>query len=211
MAAPAGSLSLADRQLLEVVKALLPEPKVLLLDEPTTALGPEDIERLHALVFERSRQGVGVIYVSHRLPEVLGIADRITVLRDGVAQGTFDAAGMSEDALVALMIGRPLGQAFPDRDSDRGPSELCLVVSGLQGDRFGPIDLQVHKGEILGIAGAEGNGQVQFLRSVAGVEHSTGTISCNGDELDTRSPLGPLRAGVILLSGDRARESLSPF
>ena len=210
VAAPAGSLSLADRQLLEVVKALLPEPKVLLLDEPTTALGPEDIERLHTLVFERSRQGVGVIYVSHRLPEVLGIADRITVLRDGVSQGTFDAAGMSEDALVALMIGRPLGQAFPDRDSDRGPSELCLVVSRLQGDRFGPIDLQVHKGEILGIAGAEGNGQVQFLRSVAGVEHSTGTISCNGDEIDTRSPLGPLRAGVTLLSGDRTRESLYP-
>jgi ABC-type sugar transport system ATPase subunit len=207
---PAGSLSLPKRQLLEVVKALLAEPRVLLLDEPTTALGPVEIEQLHALVFERSRSGVGVMYVSHRLPEVLGIADRITVLRDGVSQGTFDAAGMSENALVALMIGRPLGQAFPDRDSDRGPSEVCLQVSGLQGERFGPIDLEVHKGEILGIAGAEGNGQVQFLRSVAGVDRSTGTARCNGDELDTSSPVGPLRAGVVLLSGDRARESLFP-
>ena len=161
------------------MKALLAEPRVLLLDEPTTALGPEEIEQLHALVFERSRTGVGVVYVSHRLPEVLGIADRITVLRDGVSQGTFDAAGMSENALVALMIGRPLGQAFPDRDSLR-PDEVCLEVTGLQGDRFGPIDLEVHRGEILGIAGAEGNGQVQFLRSVAGVEHSTGTVRCNG-------------------------------
>jgi ABC-type sugar transport system ATPase subunit len=205
-----GNLSLAERQLVEVVKALLAEPKVLLLDEPTTALGPEEIQRLHALVFERSRVGVGVVYVSHRLPEVLGIADRITVLRDGVNQGTFDAAGMSEEALVALMIGRPLGQAFPDRDSDRGPSEVCLEVAGLQGDRFGPIDLRVHKGEILGIAGAEGNGQVQLLRSIAGVERSTGTIRCNGKELDARGPLGPLRAGVLLLSGDRARDSLFP-
>jgi ribose transport system ATP-binding protein len=204
-----GSLSLAERQLLEVVKALLAEPKVLLLDEPTTALGPEEIEQLHTLVFQRSRTGVGVMYVSHRLPEVLGIADRITVLRDGVSQGTFEAAGMSEDALVALMIGRPLGQAFPDRDSIR-PSEVCLDVAGLQGDRFGPIDLQVHKGEILGLAGAEGNGQVQFLRSVAGVDNSTGAVLCNGDAMDTGSPVGPLRAGVILLSGDRARESLFP-
>ena len=179
VAVAAGSLSLAERQLLEVVKALLAEPRVLLLDEPTTALGPEEIEQLHALVFERSRTGVGVMYVSHRLPEVLGIADRITVLRDGVSQGTFDAAGMSEDALVALMIGRPLGQAFPDRDSLR-PDEVCLEVTGLQGERFGPIDLEVRRGEILGIAGAEGNGQVPFLRSVAGVEHSTGTVRCNG-------------------------------
>ena len=206
---PSGSLSLAQRQLLEVVKALLAQPKVLLLDEPTTALGPEGIEQLHALVFERSRTGVGVMYVSHRLPEVLGIADRITVLRDGVSQGTFEAAGMSEEALVALMIGRPLGQAFPDRDSVR-PTEVCLEVAALQGDRFGPIDLQVHRGEILGIAGAEGNGQVQFLRSVAGVDSSTGAVQCNGKALDTRSPVGPLRAGVILLSGDRTRESLFP-
>jgi ribose transport system ATP-binding protein len=208
-AAPAGSLSLPERQLVEVVKALIAEPKVLLLDEPTTALGPEEIEQLHALVFDRSRTGVAVMYVSHRLPEVLGIADRITVLRDGVSQGTFDAAGMTEDALVALMIGRPLGQAFPDRDSIR-PSEVCLEVSGLQGDRFGPIDLQVHRGEILGLAGAEGNGQVQFLRSVAGVDRSAGTVRGNGDEIDTGSPVGPLKAGVVLLSGDRARESLFP-
>jgi len=206
----AGSLSLPERQLLEVVKALLSEPKVLLLDEPTTALGPEEIGQLHALVFERSRTGVGVMYVSHRLPEVLGIADRITVLRDGVSQGTFEAAGMSEDALVELMIGRPLQQAFPDRDSDRGEAEVCLDVAGLHGDRFGPVDLQVHKGEILGIAGAEGNGQVQFLRSMAGVDRSTGTVRCNGGEIDTRSPLGSLRAGVLLLSGDRARESMFP-
>ena len=120
----AGSLSLAERQLLEVVKALLAKPKVLLLDEPTTALGPEDVERLHALVFEQSRAGVGVVYVSHRLPEVLGIADRITVLRDGVCQGTFDAAGMSEESLVALMIGRPLQLAFPERHDQEAQREV---------------------------------------------------------------------------------------
>ena len=87
---------------------------------------------------------------------------------------------------------------------------MLLAVSGLRGERFGPIDLDVAKGEILGIAGAEGNGQVQFLRALAGVERATGSAACDGSELDTRSPLGPLRAGVVLLSGDRARESLFP-
>jgi ribose transport system ATP-binding protein len=204
-----GSLSLAQRQLLEVVKALLARPKVLLLDEPTTALGPEEVEQLHRLVLEQSRAGVGIVYVSHRLPEVLGIADRVTVLRDGVGQGTFEAAAMTEEALVAHMIGRPLQLAFPERH-DREAPEVLLSVSGLQGERFGPIDLEVARGEILGIAGAEGNGQVQFLRALAGVERTTGNAACNGSELDTRSPLGPLRAGVVLLSADRARESLFP-
>jgi ribose transport system ATP-binding protein len=207
--ATAGSLSLAQRQLFEVVKALLARPKVLLLDEPTTALGPEDVERLHALVLEQSRAGVGIVYVSHRLPEVLGIADRITVLRDGVGQGTYEAATMSEERLVALMIGRPLQLAFPERQEQERP-EVLLAVSGLRGERFGPIDLEVAKGEIVGIAGAEGNGQVQFLRALAGVERATGRAACNGSDLDTSSPLGPLRAGVVLLSGDRARESLFP-
>src|SRR5262245_1072413 len=207
--AAAGSLSLANRQLLEVVKALLARPKVLLLDEPTTALGPEEVERLHALVLEQSRSGVGIAYVSHRVPEVLGIAGRITVLRDGVSQGTFEAAAMSEDSLVALMIGRPLQLAFPEREAD-ADREVLLAVSGLRGERFGPIDLDVAKGEIVGIAGAEGNGQVPFLRALAGAERSTGTATCNARELDTRSPLGPLRAGVVLLSGDRTGEALFP-
>jgi ribose transport system ATP-binding protein len=206
-----GSLSLAERQLLEVVKALLGRPKVLLLDEPTTALGPEDVERLHALVFEQSRAGVGIAYVSHRLPEILDIADRISVLRDGVGQGTYEASEMSEESLIALMIGRPLQLAFPDRNGRGTETEVRLAVSGLRGERFGPVDLTVAKGEIVGVAGAEGNGQAQFLSALAGVERAVGgTASCDGRKVDTSSPLGPLRAGVVLLSGDRTRESLFP-
>ncbi len=210
VSARVGGLSLAGRQFLEVVKALLARPKVLLLDEPTTALGPQEVQQLHALVHERSRAGVGIVYVSHRLPEVLEIADRVSVLRDGVKQGTFDAAGMSEDALVAHMIGRPLQLAFPERDGDGRVPEVMLHVAGLRGDRFGPVDLAVEKGEILGLAGAEGNGQTQFLRALAGVERAAGTASCDGAGLDAKSPLGALRQGVVLLSGDRMQESLFP-
>jgi ribose transport system ATP-binding protein len=209
-AAATGSLSLAERQLLEVVKALLLRPKVLLLDEPTTALGPDAVEQLHALILEQARAGVGIVYVSHRLPEVLAVAHRVTALRDGVVQGTFEAASVSENALIALMIGRPLQVAFPQRRADTETGEVRLAVSGLRGERFGPIDLVVRKGEILGIAGAEGNGQVQFLRALAGVERALGSASCDGSEIDTRSPVGPLRAGVVFLSGDRRGEALFP-
>jgi ribose transport system ATP-binding protein len=206
----AAALSLADRQLLEVAKALLTRPKVLLLDEPTTALGPDAVVKLHALVLEQVRAGVGVLYVSHRLPEVLAVADRVTVLRDGIGQGTFEAATVSEDTLVALMIGRPLTVAFPDRAPLPEQAEVVLELSDLQGDRFGPVDLVVRKGEVLGIAGAEGNGQVPFLRALAGIEPATGRALCDGVELDRRSPAGPLKAGVVLLSGDRRGEALFP-
>ena len=209
--AAVGSLSLAQRQLLEVAKALLKRPKVLLLDEPTTALGPDAVEKLQPLVLEQARAGVAIVYVSHRLPEVLTVADRVTVLRDGVGQGTFPAESVSEEKLVALMIGRPLEVAFPDRPTPDEDAEVLLSVSGLRGERFGPIDLAVRKGEIVGLAGAEGNGQVQFLRALAGIERAAGSSSCDGRELDTRTPLGPLRAGVVLLSGDRRGEALFPI
>jgi ribose transport system ATP-binding protein len=109
------------------------------------------------------------------------------------------------------MIGRPLQVAFPERRDLPQEAEPLLTVSGLQGERFGPIDLVVRTGEILGIAGAEGNGQVQFLRALAGVERATGSASCGGSAYEMHSPLGPLRAGVVLLSGDRRSEALFPI
>jgi ribose transport system ATP-binding protein len=178
------------------------------MDEPTTSLGPEEVERLHALALELAGRGVGVIYVSHRLPEVLSVVHRVTVLRDGVSQGTFDAVDMPEERLVALMIGRTLAQAFPARAGAGGTDEHSLEISGLRGERFGPIDLSVRKGEILGVAGAEGNGQLPFLRALAGVERSTGSVTSGGRKVDVRSPPGPLRAGIVMLSGERARESI---
>jgi ribose transport system ATP-binding protein len=209
--APAGFLTLADRQLFEVAKALVINPLVLLLDEPTTALGPHEVEALHRTVMACRRRGVGVVYVSHRLPEVLEIADRITVLRDGLSQGTFEAASTSESELVELIVGRPFEAAFPPAAPVSGERRQVLVVDGLQGQSFGPVSFTLEAGEIVGVAGAEGNGQPLLFDCLAGRQPpKAGRVVCDGRELTLISTHEAVRAGVMLLPGDRKREALMP-
>jgi ribose transport system ATP-binding protein len=209
--APAGLLTLADRQMFEVAKALVSDPLVLLLDEPTTALGPDEVEALHRTVIACRRRGVGVVYVSHRLPEVLEIADRITVLRDGRGQGTFEAASTSEAELVELIVGRPFEAAFPPAAPASPDRRQVLVVEGLQGQTFGPVSFTLESGEIVGIAGAEGNGQPQLFDCLAGRQPpKAGLVACDGRELSLVSTHEAIRAGIMLLPGDRKREALMP-
>jgi ribose transport system ATP-binding protein len=209
--APAGFLTLADRQLFEVAKALVTDPKVLLLDEPTTALGPTEVEALHRTVVACRGRGVGVVYVSHRLPEVLEIADRITVLRDGRNQGTFDASETTESALVELIVGRPFEAAFPPPSRGAGEAREVLVVDGLQGQSFGPVSFTLESGEIVGIAGAEGNGQPELYDCLAGRQPPrAGRVVCDGKELMLTSTHEAVRSGIMLLPGDRKREALMP-
>ena len=209
--APAGFLTLADRQLFEVAKALVADPKVLLLDEPTTALGPDEVDALHRTVAGCSRRGVGVVYVSHRLPEVLEVADRITVLRDGRNQGTFDARATTEAELVELIVGRPFEAAFPPPAPEVDQGREVLVVDGLQGQSFGPVSFTLDAGEIVGIAGAEGNGQPQLFDCLAGRQPpKAGRVVCDGKDLSLISTHEAVGAGVMLLPGDRKHEALMP-
>jgi ribose transport system ATP-binding protein len=209
--APTAFLTQAQRQLFEVVKALISNPKVLLLDEPTTALGPSEVDILHNTIRACARRGVGVVYVSHRLPEVLSVADRVTVLRDGRSQGTYDAKDMSEEELVSLMIGRSFQSAFPAKADENAEAESVLMLTGFQGPLFGPINLTVRRGEILGLAGAEGNGQGEFFRCLTGqIPPKAGLVMCNGKELTLITPSDAIHAGILLLAGDRKRESLFP-
>ena len=208
---PTGYLTFAERQLFEVAKALVTNPKVLLLDEPTTALGPDEVEALHRTVAACRDRGVGVVYVSHRLPEILDIADRITVLRDGRYQGTFDAGETSESQLVELIVGRPFEVAFPPSEHDVDVEKDVLVVSNLQGQAFGPVSFTVRAGEIVGIAGAEGNGQPQLFDCLAGrVPPKEGSVICDGDELSLISTHQAVNSGIMLLPGDRKHEALMP-
>lgn len=209
--APAGALTLAQRQLFEVAKALVSNPRVLLLDEPTTALGPDEVEALHRAVAACRQRGVGVVYVSHRLPEVLEIADRITVLRDGRTRGTVDAGSTTEDDLVELIVGRPFEAAFPSAASGDGGRREVLEVDGLQGQSFGPVTFTLERGEVVGIAGAEGNGQPQLFDCLAGrTPPRAGRVACEGRELTLVSVHEALRAGIMLLPGDRKQEALMP-
>ncbi|MGZ8601065.1 MAG: sugar ABC transporter ATP-binding protein [Actinomycetota bacterium] len=209
--APAGMLSLADRQLFEVAKALVTDPKVLLLDEPTTALGPHEVEALHRTLAACRDRGVGVVYVSHRLPEVLEIADRITVLRDGRHQGTFDARATTEHALVDLIVGRAFEAAFPQPAAQTDVRRDVLVVDGLQGQSFGPVSFTLESGEVVGVAGAEGNGQPQLFDCLAGRQPPrAGKVVCDDAELMLISTHEAVRAGVMMLPGDRKQEALMP-
>jgi ribose transport system ATP-binding protein len=209
--APAGSLTLAQRQLFEVAKALVSNPRVLLLDEPTTALGPDEVDALHRAVIACKERGVGVVYVSHRLPEVMEIADRITVLRDGRTRGTVDTGSTTEAELVELIVGRPFEAAFPSAATERAERQEVLEVDGLQGQSFGPVSFTLERGEVVGIAGAEGNGQPQLFDCLAGrTPPRAGRVVCEGRSLTLVSVHEALRAGIMLLPGDRKQEALMP-
>jgi ribose transport system ATP-binding protein len=149
--------------------------------------------------------------VSHRLPEVLEIADRITVLRDGHKQGTFDAGETTEAKLVELIVGRPFEAAFPPPAPEVGKPREVLVVEGLQGQSFGPVGFTLETGEIVGVAGAEGNGQPQLFDCLAGRQApKAGRVVCDGKELSLISTHEAVQSGIMLLPGDRKREALMP-
>jgi ribose transport system ATP-binding protein len=206
---PAGFLTMAERQLFEVAKALVTDPKVLLLDEPTTALGPDEVAALHRTIVACKKRGVGVVYVSHRLPEVLEVADRVTVLRDGRHQGTFDATATTEHELVEKIVGRPFEAAFPEAKHTDGEANEVLVVDGLQGQSFGPVTFTLEAGEIVGIAGAEGNGQPQLFDTLSGrTPPRAGRVMTGGKDLNLISTHEAVKAGIMLLPGNRKMEAL---
>ncbi len=206
---PVGQLSPAERQFLEIVKALATDPKVLLLDEPTSSLDLPGVEKLSAILRRITAAGTAVVYVSHRLPEILALAKRVTILRDGEGQGTYEIDGkLSEHDLVQLMVGRPIESEYPAKG--KAAAEVALWAHGLTGAGFRDISLQVHRGEILGFAGAEGNGQRDTIRALGGIQPTGGHIFCDGKPVRTGTPRDALDAGILSLSGDRGQESIFP-
>lgn len=203
-------LTPAHRQFVEIVKALIAQPRVLLLDEPTSTLDIDGVRQLMGLVRDLTARGTGVLYVSHRLPEILELADRVTILRDGVHQGTFDVTpDISEHDLVTRMIGRDVESEFPPKAgqiSDR----VVLSVAGLSGEAFHNVTLAAYEGEILGFAGAEGNGQREALRAIVGLEEARGQVDVLGRAIDATSPRAALAGGIVFLSSDRPGEAIFP-
>jgi ribose transport system ATP-binding protein len=205
--ARASELSVAQRQLLEIAKALALEAKVLVLDEPTESLTAKESERLFEQIAKLREMGSSVVYISHRLPEVRRVADRITVLRDGESQGTFDISSVDDAELLRRIVGRPVQQTFPEKASSH-TEQVVLDVASLAGHRLAGASFSVTGGEILGLAGVEGNGQREALRAVAGLAHHRGQVTVRGESADTRTPRRARRSGILYLPRDRHREGL---
>ena len=201
-------LSTATRQLVEIAKALALDAKVLVLDEPTESLTRVESERLFENIRSIRDKGTAVVYISHRLPEVKRVADRITVLRDGETRGTFDAAGISEGEILRLIIGRAVDQVFPGKRATEEEAAPLLEVDSLSGTGFRDVSLSVQPGEVVGFAGIEGNGQRSFLRALAGMSAARGRMRVDGGVLRLGRPSRMRRAGVIHLPGDRHREGV---
>ncbi len=201
-------LSVAEQQIVEIAKALSQGARLLVMDEPTAALSPPEVKRLFELVRDLKRDGIGIIYISHRLEEVFDIADRITVLRDGSHVGTHDTTRISRDALIELMVGRSIDREFPKVPAPIG--EFGLQVVGLQRmNRPERIDFGIRRGEVLGLTGLVGSGRTEVARMVFGADpRRDGRISLDGRELDIRSPRDAIRSGICLLTEDRKGQGL---
>lgn len=205
--AKAGTLTQAQRQMVEIVRAVKANASVLALDEPTSSLGEADSANLFEIV-ERFRQaGAGIIYVSHRLPEVLKLADRIAVLRDGKLVALRSRGETTESELVSLMVGRDLTSRFEHESYVQ--SEVALRVEGLTTSLVSDVTFEVHKGEVLGFAGLVGAGRTDLAKALFGEEPiDAGKIFIRGKATRIDSSKGAIRAGIGFTPEDRKKEAL---
>ncbi|MGH7075269.1 MAG: ATP-binding cassette domain-containing protein [Stellaceae bacterium] len=200
-------LSLAQRHVVEIARALATNPKVLFLDEPTEPLQQADVRQLFVLIAALKREGVAIVYVSHRLHEVDELADRISVMRDGEIIDHRPAHAITTAEIVTLVAGKPLGQIFPDKAATVG--EVVFAIRGLSGNGFEKIDLVARAGEIVGLAGIEGEGQREFIRSAAGIDrYLAGEVTVAGRRVVTDNPGAFRKAGIGFISDDRHREGV---
>ncbi len=197
-------LSIAQKHLLEIAKALATSPKILVLDEPTAALGQDSVELLFQLVAKEIANGTAVIYITHRLAEVRELADIVTVLRDGHMMATSDIDKITDAELLAQIIGRELDSTFPPKHVRAADAKPNLVVKGLTGNGFNDINIEAYPGQIIGIAGVVGNGQSQVIKALAGQADFNGEIEINGKRMTSRS----LNGKAALMPADRQREGV---
>ncbi|MEQ8964984.1 MAG: sugar ABC transporter ATP-binding protein [Azospirillaceae bacterium] len=204
----AGSLSTAEKQIVEIARALALDAPVLIMDEPTASLSVREADALLSIIRGLADAGTAIIFVSHRLEEIRRIADRVTVLRGGVRIGTYGMADKSTDELIELMVGRPLAQLFPPRN--RAIGDVALEVRGItRAGVFEDVSFSVRHGEVLGFAGLVGAGRTEVMRAVFGLDPiDRGEILLDGRALPRRTPRAAIRAGFGFVPEDRKEEGL---
>jgi rhamnose transport system ATP-binding protein len=206
---PARDLRMAEQQLVEIARALGAKARVLLMDEPTAALTGREAARLFGLMRELRGQGVGLVYISHRLEEVAALADRVSVLRDGELVATRPMAEVDGNELIRLMVGREIQAIFPKRTVPIGDVALEAVGLGCRAAGIHGVSLQVRKGEILGVAGLVGAGRTELARVLFGLTQAdAGVVRLDGRTVRVRSPAEAVRLGLAYLPEDRRRHGV---
>jgi ABC-type sugar transport system ATPase subunit len=204
-----GGLGVAQRQMVEIAKALALDARLLIMDEPTAALADHEAELLHALVRRLRHQGIGLLYVSHRLAEVLALSDRVTVLKDGRRVTTARTAETTANELVRHMVGRDLSGWYPGRAAPGDLGPVRLTVRGGGNGKLSDIDLRLRAGEVVGVGGLQGSGRSTLARALFGVARFTsGTIELGDRPIRVDSPRAAIRAGIAYVSEDRKSEGI---
>jgi len=197
-----------EKFIVEISKALAQQPEVLILDEPTEHLSTEDVQRLFGRIRDLKAAGCAIVYISHRIYEVTQIADRVTVLRDGKVRGTHASEELDEAKIVNLIVGRSLDSTFPDKPEAPTSEPVVLSIDELSGPGFNDVSMSLRRGEVVGLAGIEGNGQREFLRALAGLNRSTGRVDLAGKPLSFRTAARAKRAGIAYVPADRHEEGI---
>ncbi|MGV9193775.1 sugar ABC transporter ATP-binding protein [Microbacterium sp. MC2] len=205
-----GTLTVSQQQIVEIAKAYAAQPRIIVLDEPTSSLSEHEAQALFRVVRAMRDDGIAVVYISHRLREVLDLADTVTVLRDGRQIDTRSAAGLTSAEMISLMVGRELTDVFPKTTVPIG--DVVLDVRELsRTDVFEDVSLNVRAGEIVGLAGLVGAGRTEVARAIFGLDKpDAGTILINGEEVSHRSPRHAVRAGIAYVPEDRKRDGIIP-
>jgi len=200
------TLSIAERQLVEIARAVHARSRVLIMDEPTTTLSERETERLFAVVRQLKQEGLAIVYISHRMKEVYDLSDRVSVLRDGSYVGTLEREAISPAAVVRMMVGRDLSSFYKrEHDAHGSHGKPVLSVRDIcDGRRVRPCSFDIHEGEVLGIAGLVGAGRTELARLVFGADPKvSGSIAVDGRQVGVRSPKDAIEAGIAYLTEDR--------
>jgi len=208
-------LTVAEQQVVEIAKALATDARIIVMDEPTAALSPKEVEGLFGIIQDLRSQGIGIIYVSHRLVEIFEIADRVTVLRDGGLVGTKLISDLTRESMIEMMVGRRLENEFPSRDSpqaapvDEDTGNGLMVNHLCRGSAVRDVTLHVRRGEIVALTGLIGAGRTEVARLIFGADRSdSGEVFLDGKLLSIRRPRDAIAAGVCLLTEDRKHQGL---
>jgi ribose transport system ATP-binding protein len=202
-------LGTAGWQLVEIAKALSQDARILIMDEPTASLAAAEVENLFAIIERLKQRGIAIVFITHRLEEVIAVADRVTVLRDGARVATQATSELDMESLIELIVGHAVALQERPPSTVREGAPLLSLRGVSAGDRLHDVDLDLHPGEVLGVAGLMGSGRSELARAVFGIDRMTaGTVEVRGESVRIRHPRDAVAHGIVLVPEDRRRQGL---